>query len=86
MNAMVKYTLGRIGLFLAIFLPLLPVPMNVFLKLMIALLVSAVLALVLMHRWREEAAQGMAEGARRRRAEKDRLRRALAGEDEQTAD
>jgi hypothetical protein len=80
-NATVKYTLGRIGLFLAVLVPLLPVPINLLLKLMIAVLVSAVLAFLLLRSWREDMARDLEAGARRRRAEKERLRTALAGDD-----
>jgi hypothetical protein len=84
-NATVKYTLGRIGLFLAVLVPLLPVPINLLLKLMIAVLLSAVLALFLLRRWRDEMARGLEESARRRRADKDRLRAALAGDERDRA-
>jgi hypothetical protein len=82
MRASVKYTLGRLGLFLAVLGALLPVPMNLFLKLMVAVLVSAGLAFFLLRGWRDEMAAGLASAAARRRAEKERLRAALAGEDE----
>ena len=83
MNATVKYTLGRIGLFLAVLGALLPVPMNLFLKLMIAVLVSAGLAVSCCcaagaTRW----PPSLAAAAERRKAEKERLRAALAGDDE----
>jgi hypothetical protein len=80
-NASVKYTLGRIGLFLAVLAALLPVPMSLLLKLMTAVLVSALLAFFLLRGWRDEMAASLAAGARRRRAEKERLRAALAGDD-----
>jgi hypothetical protein len=80
-NASVKYTLGRIGLFLVVLAALLPVPVSLLVKLMIAVLVSALLAYFLLRGWRDEMAAGLAAGAQRRRAEKDRLRAALAGED-----
>jgi len=80
-NAAVKYSLGRIGLFLAVLLALWPVRLNIFLKLMIAVLASAGMAYFLLRAWRDETAQQLARTAQRRRAEKDRLRAALAGED-----
>jgi hypothetical protein len=80
-NATIKYTLGRIGLFLAVLLVLWPVPLNIFLKLMVAVLASAGFAFFLLRRWRDEMAQDLANAAQRRRAEKERLRAALAGED-----
>jgi hypothetical protein len=82
MSASVKYTLARIGLFLAVFGALLPVPMNLFLKLMAAVLVSAGLAFLLLRGWRDEMAESLAAASARRKAEKERLRSALAGEDD----
>ncbi|GAA2220225.1 DUF4229 domain-containing protein [Micromonospora olivasterospora] len=83
MSAAVKYTLGRIGLFVVIIAALWPVEMNIFLKLMLALVFSAALSFFLLRGWRDEMAEEMAGAAERRRAEKERLRSALAGEDEQ---
>jgi hypothetical protein len=82
MSPTVKYTLGRIGLFLAVVAALLPVRMHLLLKLMIAVLISAVLAFFLLRQWRDEMAESLASAAQRRKAEKERLRAALAGEDE----
>ncbi|HEY6596924.1 MAG TPA: DUF4229 domain-containing protein [Asanoa sp.] len=85
MSAAVKYTLGRIGLFLAVALALWPVELNIFVKLMLAVFVSAALSFFLLPTWRNEMAAQLAAAARRRRAEKDRLRSALAGDDEPPA-
>lgn len=81
MNAAVKYTLARVGLFLAVFAALLPVPMNLLLKLMLAVLASAGLSFVLFRGWRDDMAGYLAAAAARRRAEKERLRSALAGDE-----
>jgi hypothetical protein len=86
MNPSVKYTLGRLGLFLAVFGALWPVPLHPLVKLMIAVLVSAVLALFLLRGWRDEMAESLAASARRRRAERERLRAALAGDDTTSGD
>ncbi|MFC8847875.1 MULTISPECIES: DUF4229 domain-containing protein [unclassified Micromonospora] len=86
MSAAVKYTLGRIGLFVVVVAALWPVDMNVFLKLMLALAFSAALSFFLLRGWRDEMAGEMAGAAERRRAEKERLRSALAGDDEQPGD
>jgi hypothetical protein len=83
MNAAVKYTLGRIGLFLLVFLVLWPVDLNVLVKLMIALVFSAALAFFLLRRWRDEMAGRLATAAERRKADRERLRSALAGEDQE---
>jgi|GEM_PF-714939 hypothetical protein len=81
MSPAVKYTLGRIGLFAVVLLALWPVELDIFIKLMIALVFSAALSFVLLRGWRDEMAQQLAEAAQRRRAERERLRAALAGED-----
>jgi hypothetical protein len=78
----VKYTLARIGLFVAVLLVLLPLRLNIFVTLMIAVLASAGFALVLLRPWRDQMAQQLAGAAERRRADKERLRAALAGDDE----
>ncbi|MFC4021046.1 DUF4229 domain-containing protein [Micromonospora sp. GCM10011542] len=82
MSAAVKYTLGRIGLFVAVLAALWLIDMNPFLKLMLALVFSAALSFFLLKGWRDEMAEEMAGAAERRRAEKERLRSALAGEDQ----
>ncbi|EEP72823.1 DUF4229 domain-containing protein [Micromonospora sp. KC207] len=86
MSAAVKYTLGRIGLFVVVIAALWPVDLNIFLKLMLALAFSAALSFFLLRGWRDEMAGEMAGAAERRRAEKERLRSALAGDDEQPGD
>jgi hypothetical protein len=80
----VKYTLGRIGLFLLCALALWPVALNVLLKLMLAVLFSAALAFFLLRGWRDEMAAQLAGAAERRKAQRERLRAALAGEDKAT--
>ncbi|HEX6968176.1 MAG TPA: DUF4229 domain-containing protein [Micromonosporaceae bacterium] len=85
MSPAVKYTLGRIGLFVAILLAFWPVDIDIFLKLILALLFSAALSFFLLRQWRDEMANQLAAAAERRKAEKERLRSALAGEDEQPA-
>lgn len=85
MNPVVKYSLGRLGIFVVVAVPLLlvlPREMNFFLKLLLAFAISAVLGFVLLRQWREEVAQRLDSGARRRSEQKERLRAALAGEDE----
>lgn len=82
MSPWLKYLLGRLGLFVAVLLLLLPIPrLDLFLKLLIALLVSFVLSWFLLRTWRDQASMSMAQAVERRRAEKQELRRALAGED-----
>jgi len=76
-----KYTLARIGLFLVVLLALWPVNMNGYLKLILAVAFSAALSFFLLAGIRNEAAEKWLEASQRRRAEKERLRAALAGED-----
>jgi hypothetical protein len=82
----VKYTLGRIGLFVLVALALWPVSLNLFLKLMLALAFSAAASFFLLRRWRDEMAQQLAAAADRRKTEKERLRAALSGEDQPGGD
>ena len=76
-----KYTLGRLGLFLACALALVPVPLNFWVKLMIALLASFALQFLLLGRWRREMIAHVDGAMARRRAEQEKLRSALAGEE-----
>lgn len=78
----IKYTLARLGLFTVVLLALLPIPvMDVLLKLMIAVLVSAVASWFLLRRLRDQVADRVEQSMERRREEKEKLRAALAGED-----
>lgn len=83
MSPAVKYTLGRIGLFLAVLLVLWPLELNILLKLMIAVLASAGLSFFLLRHWRDQVAEQVARTVQRRRTERERLRSALAGEDDE---
>jgi membrane protein implicated in regulation of membrane protease activity len=86
MNPVVKYTLARIALFaVCVGLVSLPAGMNYLVKLLIALLVSAVASFFLLRQWRDEVAEYLSAASRRRLEQKERLRAALAGEDEQPA-
>jgi len=85
MNPMVKFTLGRVGLFVVIALALWPVPMDLLLKLMIAIIGSFGLQFVLLRKWRTEMIGQVDQLASQRRAEKEKLRAALAGDDEPSA-
>ena len=81
MSPAVKYTLGRFGLFFVVLVLLLPVPLNFLVKAMIALVASAAFSYFLLAKWREEMAEQLGSVAQRRRAEKERLRAALAGDE-----
>jgi uncharacterized protein DUF4229 len=80
-----KYTLGRLGLFLAVFAALLPVPLNILVKAMIALIASAGFSYFLLAKWRVQMGEQLAAAAQRRRDEKTRLRAALAGDESAAA-
>jgi len=82
MSPVIKYTLARVGLFAAVFAALLPIDLDIFIKLLIALVASAGFSFILLRGMRDRVADQMAATAERRKAEKDRLRAALAGEDE----
>ncbi|MCM0677423.1 DUF4229 domain-containing protein [Micromonospora phytophila] len=82
MSAALKYTLGRIGLFVAVLAALWLTELDLFLKLILALAFSAAASYFLLRGWRDEMAEEMAAAAERRRAEKERLRSALAGDDD----
>lgn len=82
MNPAVKYFAARIGMFAAIFLVLLPTPLDPLLCAMIALLASFALSFVVFGKWRREMIDDVDHKASRRKAEKEKLRKELAGEDE----
>ncbi|GIF09577.1 DUF4229 domain-containing protein [Actinoplanes siamensis] len=82
MSPAVKYTLGRLGLFVVVFAAIYPTPLNILVKAMIAFVASAGFAFFLLRRWRDEMAEHLGSMAERRSAEKARLRSALAGDDE----
>ena len=85
MSPAVKYTLGRLGLFVAVFALLLPVPLAFLVKAMIAVIASAVFSYFLLAKWRNEMAEQLGSVAERRQAEKARLRAALAGDEDAAA-
>lgn len=81
----IKYSLGRVGLFVAIAIPvvlLTPKDMNFFLKLMIAAVLSSAIGIVALRQWRGEVANQVEASMAKRAAEKAKLRAALAGEPE----
>jgi hypothetical protein len=82
-NPMMKYTLARLLLFVVVAAALIAIPVHVnpLIKLMIAVIVSALLALFLLRGMRNEVANQFAGAASRRAEEKARLRAALEGEE-----
>ncbi|GIE98192.1 DUF4229 domain-containing protein [Paractinoplanes rishiriensis] len=85
MSPYLKYTLGRLALFVIVFVLLQPLPLNILVSAMVALLISAVLSYFLLARWRNEMSDRLAASASRRSAEKERLRAALAGDEDAVA-
>lgn len=82
MSPTVKYALARLGIFAALVLVMWPIPnLSPLLKLMIAILLSAVASWFLLKKLRDQVADRVEEGMERRRAEKEKLRKALAGDD-----
>ncbi len=86
MSAALKYTLGRILLFIACVAALVPVPLNLWLKLMIAVVVSFALQFVLLRKWRQQMIGEVDQAVARRRRDKERLRAALAGDEPEAAE
>jgi hypothetical protein len=81
MTAAVKYTLGRFAVFIVVFALLLPVPLNLLVRAMIALVASAGFSYFLLAKWRNEMAEALGSAQERRMNEKSRLRAALAGDE-----
>lgn len=84
MSPPVKYTLGRVGLFvvLALIMLLVPLPIDFYLRLLIALVISVPLQFIVLRRWRTEMIAYVDGAVARRRSQKEKLRAALAGDDE----
>jgi hypothetical protein len=80
-----KYTLARFGIFVACTVPaimLLPQSLDLLLRILIGAVLSAVVSLLVLNKWRNQMADQISTGLQQRRDEKERLRAALAGEDE----
>jgi hypothetical protein len=85
-SAAVKYTLARLALFAIFVLLLWPVGgLSLLLKLMIAVLASAGVSWFALRGLREQVAVQVQTAVDRRREEKERLRTALAGQDDAPA-
>lgn len=82
MSPAVKYTLGRLVLFLACFAVAWFIPgIDLFIKLGIAVLGSFALSWFLLRGLRDQMTAQVEDALERRKADKERLRAALAGED-----
>ena len=85
MSPLLKYSLARLGLFVATVAVVLAIPIdvNLFLRLAIALILSAVLSFFLLRTMRDRVAEQLAVAARERAERRERLRSALAGDDQE---
>jgi hypothetical protein len=82
-NPMVRYTLARLGLFVACAVLLLPFnQVSLLIRLAVALVVSAVLSYFLLRGLRDRVAHQLAEAAQHRAERRNSLRAALSGEDD----
>jgi mannitol-specific phosphotransferase system IIBC component len=79
---MVKYTLARVGIFIVIAVVLMPLVHDLLLAMLISAVVTSVVALFVLKRWRDEVASTLENSMTARRAEKEKLRSALAGDDQ----
>ena len=85
MSPLLKYSLARLGLFVATVAVVLAIPIdvNLFLRLAVALILSAVLSFFLLRTIRDRVAEQLAVAARERAERRERLRSALAGDDQE---
>jgi hypothetical protein len=85
MSPLLKYSLARLGLFVATVAVVLAIPIdvNLFLRLAVALILSAVLSFFLLRTMRDRVAEQLAVAARERAERRERLRSALAGDDQE---
>jgi hypothetical protein len=85
MSPLLKYSLARLGLFVATVAVVLAIPIdvNLFLRLAIALILSAVLSFFLLRTMRDRVAEQLAVASRERAERRERLRSALAGDDQE---
>lgn len=89
MSPGLKYTLARFGIFVACTVPavlLLPRGLDLLPRILIGAVLSAIVSFAVLRRWRDEMAEQIATGMQTRRAEKERLRSALSGDDEPAAE
>ena len=85
MSPGLKYTLARFGVFVVCTLPavfFLPKSLDLLPRILIGFVLSAIVSFTLLRRWRDEMAQQISDSVQQRREEKNKLRAALAGEDE----
>ena len=83
-HPMLKYTLARVGLFVvaASVLMVVPIGLNLYVRLAIAVLISAALSWFLLRGMRDEVANHLAGVSAQRAERRQRLRSALAGDEQ----
>jgi len=82
MSPTLKYLLGRVALFVIFAVALWPTGLNPLVVGMIALLGSFLLSLVVLRKWRDEMVSSVDKTVQRRRDQKEKLRRELAGDED----
>ncbi len=82
LSPMVKYTLARIGMFVVLAYVLDLIIRNPLLAMLISAVVTAVASYFVLSKWRNEVAATLETSITARRAEKEKLRSALAGDDD----
>lgn len=83
MSPLWKFTLGRIGLVVLIGALLWPTGLHPLVIAMVALLGSFLLSFVLLKKWRDEMLSDVDAAVKRRRVQKEELRSALAGDEDE---
>ena len=85
MSPLMKYSLARMGLFLAsaVLVFAVPIDLDPLLRLAIALVLSAIASYFLLRSMRDKVAVQLADSSRERATRKEKLRSALAGDDQE---
>ena len=81
-----KYTLARVGVFVVCTVPaiyLLPHSLDLLVRIFIGAVISAVISVIALARLRGQMADQINTVVQQRRVEKEKLRAALAGDDEE---
>jgi hypothetical protein len=79
---MVKYTLARIGMFVVLAYVLDLIIHDPILAMLISAVVTAIASYFLLSKWRNQVAATLETSITKRRTEKEKLRSALAGDDD----
>jgi len=88
-TAGLKYTLARVGIFIVCTVPavlLLPASLDLLLRILIGAVLSAAVSFMLLGKLRADMAESIGVNLEQRREQKNKLRAALAGDDEPADD